>query len=243
MVVVRSSRVASDADADADVVPMMVVEKQIRRRLALALVKKALLVWAALEGAARGERRGIGKSGHVGTSLGGGHAILYCTRRSLQTMRWWGCLPRSARAQCADFEINERYCWRSRLLRCLMISCAETVLRPLASFVQQQSSSGVVKVSSAEMKGLHRSWYGLHPLMPLSEISSMLQAQVFESVARKLTLGNACEVPQVEVGYGLGLRESLRRDGCASAEQSSGNASSDVVRTGRLSARDVRLSC
>jgi len=84
VVVVRSSRVVSDADA----APMMVVEKQIPQRLAPAFAKKAFLVWADLEDAAKGERKGIDKSGHVGTSLGGGHAILYCTRHSSQTMRW-----------------------------------------------------------------------------------------------------------------------------------------------------------
>lgn len=85
MVVVMSSRVVSDVDADA--VPMTVVEKQIPQRLALVLAKKGFLVWAVLEDAGEGERKGIGRSGHVVTSLGGWHAILCCTRRSSQTMR------------------------------------------------------------------------------------------------------------------------------------------------------------
>jgi len=80
-------------------------------------------------------------------------------------------------------------------------------------------------------------------LMPLSESSRILQAQVSKSAARELTLGNVCEVPQVEVGSGLGLRESLSRGECASAEQSSGMLLRMLCRTGRLSARDVRLPC
>jgi hypothetical protein len=106
VVVVTSSRVVSDADADADVdvVPMTVVGKQIPRRLALVLAKKGSLVGAVLEGAAKDEKRGIGKSGHVVISLGGGHAF-DCTRRSSQTMRWWSFLPLMARFQGADLEV------------------------------------------------------------------------------------------------------------------------------------------
>jgi len=104
VVVVKSSTVVSDA---ADAAPMTVAGKQTQQRLALAgLAKKGFLVLAVREGAAKGEKRGIGRSGHVVTSLGDGHAILCCTRRSSQTMRSWVLLPVMARGRGVEFGVK-----------------------------------------------------------------------------------------------------------------------------------------